>query len=58
MSSATSGSSISAFLAMQGPMKTTLAPGRYARLITRPMATIGETIGVRLGTREGKYFLM
>ncbi len=47
-----SGSQASAFLATHGPTKTTLIPGCRMRS-TRDMATMGLTMGERLGMSSG-----
>ena len=43
------------FLATHGPMKTTLRSGPSSWRSTRAMATMGETIGARLGMSRGWY---
>jgi len=53
---ASSGRSASAFLATQGPMKTTRACGPSRALMWRAWATIGETMGVRTSSSAGAYF--
>ena len=55
MSPATCSSSISAFLATQGPMNTQRTSGPYRCFTARAVATMGETMGMMRSVSSGWY---